>query len=576
MTIRNFPQLCVLTLASLGSSLAAAQQGTAIHVNQLGYLPQAAKWAVVADGPSKQMRVLKAGTTEEVLRVPLSPAAVWEPAQQRVRLADFSALRTPGDYEIRLDGAPGLSRFSIAADAYEAVNAAAIKAFYFNRAGIELTPKYAGAWARPAGHADTRVLVHALAASPGRPEGTVISSPKGWYDAGDYNKYIVNSGITVYTLLAAYEHFPAFFQRQSLNIPESGNGIPDLLNEALWNLDWMLSMQDPADGGVYAKLTNKGFDGVVMPDQAKAERYVVQKTTAAALNFAAVMATASRVFKAYEVQRPGLSAAMLKAAEKAWAWAEANPAVIYKQPPDIHTGGYDDDKLADEFAWAAAELFITTGDARFYKAFNAAIPVGVPGWNSVGGLAWMSLAHHRKNLGAVADQALIAKRIKEQAEQLAAAWAASNWRLSQQTADINWGSNSGLLNQAMMLIQGYRLTGERSQLDAAQAAFDYMLGRNPLGISMVTGFGSVSAQHPHHRPSEADAVKAPVPGFLVGGPNPGQQDAKDCPVPYASKVPALSYLDHFCSYASNEVAINWNAPLVYVSAALQVLTTKPR
>lgn len=563
-------------VALLGNSLAAAQQGTVIHVNQLGYLPQAAKWAVVADGPSKQLRVLKAGSTEEVLRVPLGPAAIWAPAQQSVRLADFSALRTPGDYEIRLDGAPGLSRFSIAADAYEAVNAAAIKAFYFNRAGIELTPKHAGAWARPAGHADTHVLVHASAASAERPEGTVISSPKGWYDAGDYNKYIVNSGITVYTLLAAYEHFPAYFQRQSLNIPESGNGIPDLLNEALWNLDWMLSMQDPLDGGVYAKLTNKGFDGVVMPHQAKAERYVVQKTTAAALNFAAVMATASRVFKAYETQRPGLSAAMLKAAEKAWAWAEANPAVIYKQPPDIHTGGYDDDKLADEFAWAAAELFITTGDARFYKAFNTASPAVVPAWNSVGALAWVSLAHHRKSLTAVADQQLIAKRIKEQAAQLAAAWAASPWRVSQQAGDINWGSNSGLLNQAMMLIQGYRLSGERSQLDAAQAAFDYVLGRNPLGLSMVTGFGSVSAQHPHHRPSGADAVAAPVPGFLVGGPNPGQQDAKDCPVPYASKVPALSYLDHFCSYASNEVAINWNAPLVYVSAALQVLTAKPR
>jgi endoglucanase len=564
------------TAALLASCFAAAAQDAAVHINQLGYLPQSAKWAVVPEGKATRLQVVKAGSSEEVLSVPLSKAAVWEPAQQRVSLADFSALRTPGDYEIRLEGTPGLSRFSIAANAYEAVSAAAIKAFYFNRAGIELTPKYAGAWARPAGHADTRVLVHASAASAGRPEGTVISSPKGWYDAGDYNKYIVNSGITVYTLLAAFEHFPEFFKRQSLNIPETGNGIPDLLNETLWNLDWMLSMQDPLDGGVYAKLSNKGFDGVVMPHEAKAERYVVQKTTAAALNFAAVMATASRVFKAYEAKHPGLSARMLKAAEKAWAWAEANPTVIYRQPADIHTGGYDDDKVADEFAWAAAELFITTGDPRFYKAFNAAVPAtapaGVPAWNSVSGLAWMSLAHHRKRLGATADQALIALRIKGQAEQLASAWAASPWRLSQQTADINWGSNSGLLNQAMMLIQGYRLSGERSQLDAAQAAFDYVLGRNPLGLSMVTGFGSVSPMHPHHRPSGADGVLAPVPGFLVGGPNPGQQDAKDCPLPYASKLPALSYLDHFCSYASNEVAINWNAPLVYVSAALQVLT----
>jgi len=89
---------------------------------------------------------------------------------------------------------------------------------------------------------------------------------------------------------------------------------------------------------------------------------------------------------------------------------------------------------------------------------------------------------------------------------------------------------------------------------------------------MVTGFGTRSPQHPHHRPSMADGVAAPVPGFLVGGPNPGQQDQVHCNRRYPSNVPALSYLDADCAYASNEVTINWNAPLVYVSAALQVLT----
>jgi endoglucanase len=549
----------------------------AIHLNQLGFLPAAAKWATVPAGGGAEFAVVDMQTGRTALRGALPRAAVWEPSRDAVRLADFSTLTQPGSYRLRVDGLPDSPPFTIAADAYAALNAASIKAFYFNRAGIELRPEHAGAWARPAGHPDTRVLVHASAASPGRPAGTVISSPKGWYDAGDYNKYIVNSGITVYTLLAAYEHFPEFFKRQALNIPESGNGLPDLLNEVLWNLDWMLSMQDPADGGVYAKLTNQRFDGTVMPHQANADRYVVQKTTAAALDFAAVMATASRVFSAFEAQRPGLAARTRAAALQAWAWAQANPAVVYRQPPDIHTGGYDDEKLADEFAWAAAELYITTRDDRYYAAMKAeSAPAGVPGWGDVGGLAWVSLAHHRQGLTAAADQKLIDERVSTQAAQLAAAWAASPWRVSQQASDFVWGSNSVLLNQALMLIQGYRLNGTRNQLDAAQAALDLVLGRNPLGLSMVTGFGSVSSMHPHHRPSEADGVAAPVPGFIVGGPNPGQQDAKGCPVPYPSKEPALSYLDHYCSYASNEVAINWNAPLVYVSAALQVLTGAPR
>lgn len=138
--------------------------------------------------------------------------------------------------------------------------------------------------------------------------------------------------------------------------------------------------------------------------------------------------------------------------------------------------------------------------------------------------------------------------------------------------DFVWGSNSVGLNQAMMLIQAYRLNGNRDYLNAAQYLLDYVLGRNAVGMSFVTGFGENPTMHPHHRPSQADGIDNPVPGFLAGGPQPDQQDKNDCPVAYPSSLPAKSYLDHDCSYASNEIAINWNAPLVYVSAALEVLT----
>jgi len=568
------PASALIACSTGGGQLPPAHDAVTrlIKVNQVGFVPGAAKWAVVPDTAATGFKVVKSGTDTEVFHGRLTAAATWAPAQESVKLADFSALSVPGTYQLRVEGLADSFRFTIAADAYAALNAASIKAFYFNRAGTPLLSQHAGVYAREAGHPDTHVRVHASAAGPARPEGSVISSPKGWYDAGDYNKYIVNSGISTYTLLAAYEHFPAFFQKQALNIPESGNAIPDLLNEALWNLEWMLSMQDPADGGVYSKLTNKAFDGTVMPNQATSPRYVVQKTTAATLDFAAVMATASRVFSAFDVQRPALSARMLAAAESAWRWAQTHPAVIYEQPADIHTGGYGDSQLSDEFAWAAAELYIGTRNDAYYAAMNAAdVPNGVPSWGSVNGLAWVSLAHHRHRLTAAADQRLIASRIDTLAAQLAAAWQSSAYRVSMEARDFNWGSNSGALNQAVMLIQGYRLNGTRSQLDAAQALLDYVLGRNATDTSMVTGFGEKSTRHPHHRPSEADGIAAPVPGFLAGGPNPGQQDGRHCPA-YPSRVAAKSYLDHYCSYASNEVTINWNAPLVYVSAALQVLT----
>ena len=562
-------------LSACGTPPAAPPEprATGIRVNQVGFAPGAAKWAAVPQRGGAGFAVIDARSGREVYRGMLGPAIAWEPAQESVRLADFSTLTAPGDYRVHVDGLADSPRFTIAADAYAALNAAALRAYYYNRASITLDARHAGPWARPAGHPDTHVLVHASAAGPGRPEGTVIAASKGWYDAGDYNKYVVNSGITAYTLLAAYEHFPQFIQRQTLNIPETGNGLPDLLNEALWNLDWMLAMQDPADGGVYHKLTNKGFDGVVMPHQANGERYVVQKTTAAALDFAAVMAQASRVFAVFEAQRPGLSARMLGAAKAAWAWAQAHPNVPYRQPPDIHTGGYDDATLVDEFAWAATELYVTTRDDAFLAGQNLAQwPIGTPGWPDVQALAWITLAHHRDRLTPRVDRGLVERRIVDTADQLASTWQSSPYRVAMRTTDFYWGSNAVALNQALMLIQGYRISADRRQLDAAQAALDYVLGRNPIGASMVTGFGEISPRHPHHRPSEADGVDAPVPGFIVGGPHSDQGDAKGCPLPYPSKVPAKSWLDHFCSYTTNEVAINWNAPLVYVSAALQVLT----
>jgi endoglucanase len=544
-----------------------------IELNQVGFLPGAAKWALVPDVASSSFVVLDATTGREVYSGSLGHATEWAPAQEAVRLADFSAFTASGEYRLRVAGVADSARFTIASDVYAALNATAIKAYYYNRASIELKPEYAGLWARPAGHPDDHVLVHASAAGPGRPEGSVISAPKGWYDAGDYNKYIVNSGITVYTLLAAYEHFPAVFQKQNLNIPESGNGLPDLLNEVLWNLDWMLAMQDPADGGVYHKLTNKGFDGVVMPHQATSARYVVQKTTAAALDFAAVMAQASRVFAPFEAQRPGLSARMLAASKAAWAWAAAHPATPYQQPADIYTGGYGDDKFDDEFQWAAAELYVSTRDDNFLKAMlSRQVKVELPGWGSVSALGWISLAQHRDHLTAAADQTVIRQSLLPLAQELAERWQTSPYRVSMGKDDFYWGSNAVALNQALVLIQGYRITGERRMLDAAQAAFDFVVGRHPTGYSMVTGFGERAPLHPHHRPSGAQPELPPVPGFIVGGPR--RERSNDCPTPYPAGA-AKAWQDHMCSFTTNEVAINWNAPLVYVSAALQALTPAP-
>ncbi|MCD2517991.1 heme-degrading domain-containing protein [Massilia sp. G4R7] len=559
--------LCVAGSAAAGTPI--------VKVNQLGFLPDAQKLAVAPQSAGSRFEVVPAAGGKAVFSGALGAPVRWEASGETVRIADFSGLVAPGSYRIKVEGLPLSDAFTVKPDNYRALSVASLKALYFNRTAIALAPQYAGAWARPAGHPDDKVLVHASAASSTRPAGTVIAASRGWYDAGDYNKYLPSSGITTYTLLAAYEHFPRWFDRLDVNIPESGNGVPDIIDEAMWNLAWMLSMQDPADGGVYHKLTNLKFDAMVMPHLAQKEpRYVVAKSTSAALNFAATMAAASRVLAPYQKQYPGTAAKMLAASEAAFKWAQANPAVLFKNPADVVTGEYGDARVDDEFAWAAAELYISTGKDSYYTALQPeTVSNTYPAWDDVRGLAWTSLAHHRDRLTPLADRTLITARVDGLAARLANEWRTSGYRVPMRASDFVWGSNAVMLNQAMMLLQGYRLNGKPEYLQASQSALDYVLGRNALGQSFVTGFGARPSMHPHHRPSQGDSVAAPVPGWVTGGPQPFQQDKAECP-PYPSTLPALSYLDHVCSFASNEVAINWNAPLVYVTAALSELTPK--
>lgn len=542
-----------------------------IRLNQLGFYPDSKKIAVVPGSSATAFSVVSSEDFSVLFSGTLGNARLWPYSNENVRLADFTALTTPGSYRVRVEGFEDSPVFEIADGIYGDLNKAALKAFYYNRSGMALDAQYAGQWARAAGHPDTSVEVHASADSPGRPAGTIISSPQGWYDAGDYNKYIVNSGISTYTLLAAYEHFSAYYDNLEVNIPESGNDLPDILDEALWNIRWMLTMQDPGDGGVYHKLTTQNFAGFVMPDQATDTRYVVQKSTAAALDFAAVMAVASRVFAAFDTELPGFAGDCLAAAEAAWIWAEAHPATAYVQPDDIHTGDYivGGDTFADEFAWAAAELYIGTGDNNYYNAFlNYQSPANVPSWGFVSALPWVSLAFHI-NLAPPAGQPGINATILAVADDLLNSYAASAYGTAMGVSanDFVWGSNSVALNQGLMLIQAYMLNNDPAYLEAAQANLDYVLGRNATEYSFVTGYGDRTPQDIHHRQSASDGIDMPVPGFMVGGPQSGQQDS--C-AGYPSTLPAKSYLDSLCSYSTNEVTINWNAPLVYLTGALEI------
>lgn len=588
MLIPQFLRALALGGVSLGLGLHSqpllAQQATdSIRLNQVGFYPKAPKVAVLVGAKPGKFSIT-APTSARVLFTGIAGAEQRNQVTgENVRVADFSAFTTPGTYVLRDASGRVSYAFQIKPRVHEGVARAALKSYYYQRVSTPLPAQYAGRWSRPLGHPDTQVLVHASAATAQRPAGTVLSAPRGWYDAGDYNKYVVNSGITMGTLFSLYEDFPEYCSKFREDVPESVNALPDVLDEALWNLRWMLTMQDPNDGGVYHKLTNAAFDGMEMPVQTTKPRYVVQKSTAAALDFAAVTAQASRILKQFPRQLPGLADSCLQASVRAWQWAQANPQVLYRQAeinkqfdPDISTGEYGDQDVRDERAWAAAELYVTTRQPQYYQALQPALTEAakLPSWNQVQALAYYTLARFQSQLPATAQQQwpTVRKNVLALADEVKAGYEQQAYQtaMTKSAANFIWGSNATAANQGIALIQAYRISGDKQYLRCALANLDYLLGRNATGYSFVTGYGTKTPQHPHHRLSEADGIVEPLPGFLVGGPNPGQQDG--CHYPFTDAERA--YADEVCSYASNEVAINWNAPLVYVAVAIEALQEK--
>ena len=572
--------LLAAPLAVLFGYAASAQPHEAIRLNQVGFYPNGPKTAVIVEAPDNVFYVVDAQGADTVYSGTLGDAATWEHSGERVRIADFTPLTAVGRYRV-LVPAMGLSHaFDVRPSVHERLARGAIKGFYFQRASTTLPAEYAGKWSRAAGHPDDAVLIHPSAATDDRPDGSTIGAPKGWYDAGDYNKYIVNSGITMGTLLSLYEAFPEYASALRLDIPEQHNGIPDLLDEVLWNLRWMLAMQDPSDGGVYTKLTTAHFEDAVMPEAARSQRYVVQKSTPAALDFAAVSAQAARILRDFEEELPGLADSCETAALQAWAWARRHPAVMYQQwrmnehfEPDIMTGGYGDRSVADEFLWAASELYTTTGVDTFFTAVGVfpSEDLALPAWPRVTALAYYTLLRGDRQPSAAVASHLprVRELILTLADSLVADGERSAYRVPMGSGerDFVWGSNSVAANQGIALLQAHALTGDEKYLEHAMASLDYLLGRNATGYSFVTGYGSRTPTAPHHRPSEADGVSEPVPGLLVGGPNPGMQDG----CTYPATEPARAYVDDYCSYASNEIAINWNAPFAYLVAAIEAL-----
>lgn len=566
--MKNFKPLTIsfLSLLFLGVGVTACVKNVPstvsenILINQVGYPTLSEKKALIRSDASNF--VLKDTNGKTVFNGTIGDYQYWDLSGDSVRIADFSDFSKPGDYQLCINDTLCSNIFRIGEEIYKELADAALKSYYYARCSEAIPEEFGGKWHRASGHPDTSAMIHSSAADALRPEGFIISSPGGWYDAGDYNKYIVNSSITTWTILQSLVLNEAYHKSQQLNIPESGNDLPDILDEALVNLKWMMTMQDPNDGGVYHKLTTKSFDGFIMPNETSEQRYIIRKSTSAALDYAATMAAASRVMIAYEME--DLAEQMKNNAVRAWDWAVQNPDDFYIQPEDISTGAYGDTSYVDEWFWAGAELYLLTNDSKYNEKMmeNYQAPI-TPKWDVVNALGIISLL--------ISDQETEFQQIETDfiayADLMLEKEKACPYLISMDK--FAWGSNSDVANDGMLKLVAYQLTGDEKYVASAQNDLDYILGRNATGYSFVTGFGHKTPMVPHNRIMAADGVEEPIPGYIVGGPNTIVLTDCEPEEVERSAFPAASFTDTQCSYSTNETAINWNAPLVFLASGLE-------
>jgi endoglucanase len=554
-----------------------------IRVNQIGYFPEGPKIAVMVSNSEEPLEWNLIDGEEIIVLSGRSEYLGFDGSSwDYLHRIDFSEFNGDGTDFILKVGNDESFPFDIKEDIYHRLKVDALHYYYYSRIGIPLEKEYSGdEWERDAFYlSDSRVKPFSGTDLEGNfwPERNyVLDAGKGWMDAGDYGKYVVNAGITVWTLLNLYERNPENFKDGSIDIPENKNGIPDILDEVRWELDFMLGMQVPdgqSDAGmVHHKLHELEWSPLpyIAPEFTD-DRYVFVPSTAATLDLAATAAMFSRIIEPYDHE---YSEKCLEAAEKAWKAANENPIFTYGNIPGSGGGNYDDVAINDEFFWAATELFITTGKTEYKEFVEMYVNPQRPNeflldrdfamsWDSAGGLALLSLVNSGSNIDKKMMES-VRNRIIESADLYLNQIDMKKYAVP--LVNYFWGSNSQVLNKLIVMGYAYDITGEEKYIDAMLISMDYILGRNALCKSFISGYGENPMMYPHHRWWGNDPsmeLPPPPPGVVAGGPN---QDASDEGVlQFVDKVsPAMRYADDAKSYSTNEVAINWNAPLVWVT-----------
>ncbi len=523
----------------------AAAADDDIRMNSVGYVPGRTKVATVVTGNSADFSVLRAGDGSVAYQSTLSTQRFDGDTGQDVYLADFSEFDETGEFVLSVDGVGQSPSFRIGDDAYDSVLQTAMLGFYAWRSGVDVSLVHNGqTFAHQAGHLDDALLDFL-----GNP-GVIQDGTGGWYDAGDYGRYIVNASITAGMLLRAWEDFRPQLSAVALAIPEAGGALPDYLDEIRFELEWMLKMQ-LADGRVCHKLTPIDFAGFVLPADDDLPRYFSRWGSAATAGFVATMAQAARVYEPYDA---AFAAQCLSAAQLSYAYLTDNPADVRADLSDFDNAQYQTGD-EDDRVWAAAEMWETTGDSSALQDFETRVQNLTTrvseDWDwgnlrNLGVITYLASTRAGRSASLVTD---LEGDVLDAASSLADR-SIDQGGYGRAIENYYWGANGSVVRACMLLQAAARLSASERYLDACIQQIAHVLGRNYYNRSWVTGVGLNPPMYPHDRRSSADGITVPYPGYLVGGGWPGATDWEDVEE----------------SYETNEIANNWSGAFVYALA----------
>ena len=533
---------CAAALAAAPGARAAA--GAPVRLNTVGYLPLQAKRATLR-APCGEFKVVRESGGAVVLRGRASGPVHDRDTDEELCVADFSALSEPGLYRLEAAGGVRSAPFRVGPGVYDPAFAAAVRAFHLWRCGAAVRDVRDGfVFSHAACH-----LRDAYTDFVGGGRARRDASG-GWHDAGDYNKYVVNAGVTLGLLFRAWEEYGGRVRRVRLGLPRAAHRLPDYLGELRWEVDWLLRMQ-AADGSVYHKVSTRDFGPAVAPEDERAERFYAPWSSAATADFVAVTAAAARVFRPYD---PAYARRCLAAARRSYDFLRAHPQSRRAELKGFTTGAYQTDD-GDDRLWAAAEMWQTTGEPAFLADFEARARAFESklsqdwGWSDVKNLGMLTYLFSGR---AGRDAALLRQvraSLVETADRLVAARDADA-HARPLGSRYYWGCNGGVAGTTALLRAAHRVRPKPAYVEAAHDALSHLFGRNYYGRSFVTGVGADPPRSPHDRRSMARPGTPAWPGYLVGGGWPRATD----------------WVDEAENYRVNEIAVNWNAALVYALA----------